>query len=393
MAFAGIRGTGSFGTDERPKNFREYILWKNPNGTAPLFALMAKARKESVNDPEFAWFEEYLDQVRVSINYLTGYATSDETFTIDADGLKLVAGDVLLAEKAITVGTYDHEIMVVSSVTSDTVIVVKRGQANTTRAALTDNQYLLKIGSVFAEGSAKASISARNPTKVRNYCQIFKTAVGQTNTSRETKYRTGDAWANDKKRRSFDHSRDIEMAILFGKAYEDTSGSHPMRYTAGLRSFYQTNVTAFTTTPTIDSFMTAIQGVFDWDSEAGDERIVFCGNGFINSLNKLVRSETNSEIHFNEVVKLYGMKLNEFIIPQGRIAIKTHPLMNRNTRYTYSAFIVDPTTLKWRPLRDTKFEDNIQTPGTDAREGQWLTEAGLECEFEKTGGYIENFVV
>lgn len=393
MAFAGVRGTGSFGTDERPKNFREYILWKNPNGTAPLFALMAKARKESVNDPEFAWFEEYLDQVRVSINYSTGYATSDETFTIDADGLKLVAGDVLLVEKAITVGTYDHEIMVVSSVTSDTVIVVKRGQANTTRAALTDNQYLLKIGSVFAEGSAKASISARNPTKVRNYCQIFKTAVGQTNTSRETKYRTGDAWANDKKRRSFDHSRDIEMAILFGKAYEDTSGSHPMRYTAGLRSFYQTNVTAFTTTPTIDSFMTAIQGVFDWDSEAGDERIVFCGNGFINSLNKLVRSETNSEIQFNEVIKMYGMKLNEFIIPQGRIAIKTHPLMNRNTRYTYSAFIVDPTTLKWRPLRDTKFEDNIQTPGTDAREGQWLTEAGLECEFEKTGGYIENFVV
>lgn len=393
MAFAGVRGTGSFGTDERPKNFREMILWMNPNGTSPLFALTSKARKESVNDPEFSWFEEYLDQVRVSINFSTGYATSIETFTIDDSGLKLVAGDVLLAEKAITVGTYDHEIMVVSSVTNDTTIVVKRGQANTTRAALTDNQFLLKIGSVFAEGSAKAEISNRNPTKVTNYTQIFKTAVGQTKTSLKTKYRTGDAWANDKKRRAFDHSRDIEMALLFGKAYEDTSGTHPKRYTAGLRSFYATNVTAFTTTPTIDTFMAAIQSPFDWDSQAGDERIAFCGNGFINSLNKLVRSESNSEIQFNEVIKLYGMKLNEFIIPQGRIAFKTHPLMNRNTRYTYSCFIVDPTMLKWRPLRDTDFEDNIQAPGTDAREGQWITEGGLECEFEKTGGYIENFVV
>ncbi len=27
-AVAGLRGTGDFGTDERPKSFREYILWR-----------------------------------------------------------------------------------------------------------------------------------------------------------------------------------------------------------------------------------------------------------------------------------------------------------------------------------------------------------------------------
>lgn len=56
-AIAGLRGTGSgdWGTDERPKNFREMILWRNPNGSAPLTALMAKMRTESTDDPEFAW--------------------------------------------------------------------------------------------------------------------------------------------------------------------------------------------------------------------------------------------------------------------------------------------------------------------------------------------------
>ncbi len=54
-AVAGLRGTGDWGTDERPKNFREMILWRNPNGTAPIFALMARVQKESVNDPEFSW--------------------------------------------------------------------------------------------------------------------------------------------------------------------------------------------------------------------------------------------------------------------------------------------------------------------------------------------------
>jgi hypothetical protein len=47
MAIAGLRGTGDWGTDERPKNFREMILWRNPNGQAPLTAIMAKANSGS----------------------------------------------------------------------------------------------------------------------------------------------------------------------------------------------------------------------------------------------------------------------------------------------------------------------------------------------------------
>ena len=55
MAVMGLRGTGDWGTDERPKNFREMILWRDPNGSAPLTALMAKMGKETTDDPEFSW--------------------------------------------------------------------------------------------------------------------------------------------------------------------------------------------------------------------------------------------------------------------------------------------------------------------------------------------------
>jgi hypothetical protein len=48
---AGLRGTGDWGTDERPKSFREGILRFNPNGTAPIFALSSKAKKRTVTDP------------------------------------------------------------------------------------------------------------------------------------------------------------------------------------------------------------------------------------------------------------------------------------------------------------------------------------------------------
>jgi hypothetical protein len=34
--FAGVRATDDWGTDERPKSFRETILFLNPNGKSPL---------------------------------------------------------------------------------------------------------------------------------------------------------------------------------------------------------------------------------------------------------------------------------------------------------------------------------------------------------------------
>ena len=61
----GLRGTGDWGTDERPKSFRETILWLDPNGDSPLTALMGQATSENVDDPEFSWWEEENQQARI----------------------------------------------------------------------------------------------------------------------------------------------------------------------------------------------------------------------------------------------------------------------------------------------------------------------------------------
>jgi hypothetical protein len=51
--FLGMRGTGDWATDQRPKNWREVILHEYPNGSAPLTAVMSKLGSEKVDDPEF----------------------------------------------------------------------------------------------------------------------------------------------------------------------------------------------------------------------------------------------------------------------------------------------------------------------------------------------------
>lgn len=398
MAFAGLRGTGNWGTDERPKNFREMILWANPNGSAPLTALLSKARKESVDDPEFAWWEEKLKPMRAQVNFTTGFSTTDNTITIAAEssttsgGLNFVEGDVLQIEKTET-ASYTNEFAVVSSVTSDTVIVIKRAQAGTTAAPLLHAAWLTKLGPSYAEGSSSPSTATRNPTKLKNYAQLFKTAVGITETAKLTHARTGDAWTNDKKRKSFDHAAAMEFQFLYGKAYEDTGGTYPKWYTGGLREFITTNVTVFTTTPTEDTFLDAVYKVFDYDSGAGDERVMLAGNGFLNALNRVARNSASTRINFDGTLSVYGMKLQKWVTPQGTFGVRTHPLMNLHGRYTNAAFIIDPTGLRYRYLIDTKFEDNIQANDSDTRKGQWKSHCGLEVNHEENFAYLANFTV
>ena len=132
-AFAGLRGTGNWGTDERPKSFREMILWLNPNGNAPIFCMTSAAKSEAVKDPEFAWWEEKLQPLRLQQFDATGYAAGSQTLIVTQDALKAVPGDIFQVEPATEPAVYSAastELMEVSSVTDDATIVFKRGAAD-----------------------------------------------------------------------------------------------------------------------------------------------------------------------------------------------------------------------------------------------------------------------
>src|SRR5581483_867525 len=139
-AIAGLRGTGDFGTDERPKNFREMILFMNPNGAAPIFALTAKAKKKTVDDPEFAWWNETNVLIRLQVNNSSNYGTTETTIVVDSadpsssnlslnwgNATHLKAGDILMVEPASDSATFSMEQLIVTSVNSATSFNCVRG--------------------------------------------------------------------------------------------------------------------------------------------------------------------------------------------------------------------------------------------------------------------------
>lgn len=394
-AVAGLRGTGDWGTDERPKNFREMILWLNPNGTAPIFALSSKAAKESTDDPEFNWWSEPNGQIRLQVNQGGGYGTGDTTITVDSadpsasdlslnwgNATHLKPGDILMVEPATDSATFTPEYLLVVTAPNATTITVQRAFAGSTAAAIPDDSFLLLVGSAYAEGTSAPIATSRNPIKYNNLTQIFKDTYSITRTASKTKVRTGDPIKNDKKRKAFDHARAIEFAMIFGRKSETTGANgKPLRTMDGIRRFVPNVVLGGGSN--LNSLLDAVSPVFDFDSDAGDTRMAFCGNGALNRVNKAIASASGQaalNINMDSQTKVYGMNFTELVFPQGRLFLKTHPLFNRNTLYTNSMLIMDFSALKYRPLTDsdTKFQDDIQTKREDLREGQWLTEAGIE---------------
>ena len=394
---AGLRGTGDWGTDERPKNFRERILFISPNGNSPIFALTSKAGKYSVNDPEFAWWAETQNLIRLVVNGALG--TTDTVVTVAGvdpsagamnslygAATNLKQGDILLVEPAADASTYTNEMLMVDTIVSDTQLTVRRAQGGSTAASIANGAGLTLVGSAFSEGTSAPRAFTRNPIKFKNYIQIFKDTYELTGTATETFARTGNAWSNDKKRKMFDHAKAIEMSFLFNAAPIELTGDNgkPLRFMGGFRSFIPAaNTTIFTTgagATTAANFADALTPAFLFDMGGGDTRIGFCGNKARVELGKVIQAATGIKIELGNPVKLFGIDFQEFILPMGRLLLKSHTLLSQHPLYQRSLYVLDfsaikYTTMKGRP--DAKIKDDVQLPDEDVRRGYIQTDCSL----------------
>lgn len=181
---------------------------------------------------------------------------------------------------------------------------------------------------------------------------------------------------------------------MFGRAAETTGDNgKPLRFMGGLRSFIPTaNSTVFGAAVTPTSFLDAVGMLFDFDTGAGDTRMMFAGNQALIELSKVFVNEVTFNV--NNVVKVYGMDFQEFVMPNGRILIKSHPLLSRHGLYKKSAFVLDfdaisAVGMAGRP--DGKAKDDVQAEDEDVRRGFWQTDTSLEVDYGGlTMAYIGN---
>jgi hypothetical protein len=286
-----------------------------------------------------------------------------------------------------------EKMLVTSDPVTATSVTVQRAFGTTAAAAssgTTDN--FIVIGNVNAEGASSPNVVYYNPTVQVNYCQIYRTPLYLTRTAMKTRLRTGNAYQEAKREALEIHSVEMERSFIFGEPFQGTgSNGQPMNATGGVISFLGadstfTNVWDFsTTTFNVANWENTLENVFRYGSS---EKILLAGSQAINQLNQMVKKV--SVMNVVPAEESYGMKLQYYVTPFGTLYIRMHPLLSIHPTYKSWGLIVDLDKLVFRYVDDTTFRPNIQLPDTDGRKDEFLTEAGLEAQHQKSHCVVKN---
>ena len=386
-AVLGLRGTGNFSSDERPMNWREMILYLNPNGDAPLTALLSLLKNEGTDSSQFHWWEKRLPTQRFALNGTVGSTIT--SLVVDSGAKDCVAGTLLLHES-------DGEVLrVTSTPTSDTALEVERSWGAVAAGTLTDDDFFTIVGNVNEEGADPPSARAYSPTKFTNYTEIFRTSLYLTRSARREKLR----WDNQGPYREATrealalHSIEMEKAAIWGEAVESTGPKGlPMRSTQGIKTAITTNkggawsIAGLLDEDTLDA---QLEILFRYGT---NEKLVLAGSTWIRAITTL--GKRNGTIEMAPDSTTYGMAIVKYITPFGTLMIKNHPLFSQHPVWRKDALFVDTRHIVCRPLDDTMFVKNRQSNGEDASMDEYLTDLGFVGNgraFSKFDGLFDKF--
>jgi hypothetical protein len=265
---------------------------------------------------------------------------------------------------------------------------VVRG-VGSTAAALVDNDELLIIGSAAMEGDTSKTPVSHNPTKVSNYCQIFRTPFELTETLRHTGNEVSPHdWNLQANHAGVEHMKDLEYAFLFGHPSENTSGTHPRRSTGGFYHFATLNETDVGGTMTEAEFFGALRGIFRYGSRT---KLGMASRVAVDVVNAYPRGKLQIE----QSEKTFGVRVMRYISPHGDLNMVTHNLLEGDEFAKHIA-VVDLDQVAYRYLagnegsRDSKILTNRQANDADTRKDEYLAEVGLQFGIPAAHGSITN---
>lgn len=423
--FLGMRGTGDWSSDERPKNWREMVLRLYPNGAAPLTAIMSKLKSEKTDDPQFNWFQKDLASQRATI---TGVYTDVLSTAYTTGG---VAGDVVYVKMAEADANHfksGHQVIFRDADRSDVDVtglvksVVKQGASSYCAVMLLEDDdnsvdsatynlstcdVLLIGGTGYAEGSNMPDSIAYDPTSYYNYTQIFMTALSITRTARKTRLRTEDQYQAAKMEALQYHSIEMERAFLFGERYSGTGDNgKPIRFTRGIVNWIKSDSDAVNSDFSLDSGYsgkTWLQGGEDWLEDKlevvrrwndSKDLLGLCGSGVTKALTRLAKA--NGYIQLQPTTEAYGLSVVKWIASGITINLVEAPLFNSEETDRDRLIVGDPRRLVYRYIDDTTF---LEDPSDkiagytrrDASDELYLTEAGLELHHAKGWANLKGF--
>lgn len=369
------------------------LLESNPDGPdqAPI-AVISSAyagglQREMAKDSTFKWHNDKLWNRKDAINNATGYTAGATSLAVD-DGAKFTVDDVVYVPRT-------EERIIVTAVVTNT-LTVERGAGPSVAAALVDNDPLLIYATAAEEGSLPRTARSENPAVVENYTEIFKRTWRASGTwlssSNES---TPHDWNHLVRKEFLEHWKDKELAFILGTPGKETGPEgRERRLTGGLKHFMTANNQAAGGAWTISEIGTFIRSI----TRHGSKSKTFFHSRVIGSVLSEHSQGKLRVIQDSEGSPTFGVSLKEWLDPNGRLALVSHPELEGSPELDGLGIAVDlkAQALGYRYLagegpgggRDTHVKTEVQEAGRDERRDQIIAECGLRVALPETGGVV-----
>lgn len=365
---------------ERLDSFNSKLFRSQLAGTAPIFALSSGSAQFQLTSKIHYWFMKQ----PYSSKLIASAAANNSATSITVDK------GAVVEPSSVIMNTKTNEYMFVSAVSGNTLTVV-RGFAESTAAAVTQNDELLYLGTAKKEGSLAPNPKYRRGVPRMNYSQIFRNGWGTTRTAEYIKFITGNKATENKEDAVSMHAQDIEMALLLGrKSLNQVDGSEVLSTMDGLMSIVKNN-TALAAAATLDSIQEWMYSNFETCPEGvPNERVVMTSLNVLYILNKLIREAGSSYYPIGTATKVYGLDVYALQLPgMQEVKILAHPLFSQTESLNKSMLVYHPGLIKIGYMTDAEIKD--ATPvGMDGQANVITSELTLEYVDENTGGVLSN---
>ncbi len=420
LPFYGMRGTGDWQDGIRPQNWREMILYLYPNGTVPITAMASMLSSEKTDDPRFNWFEKSLpeqqgpllgDGIYTDPSLGTAFTTGGAAMSIYFARISQELAQefrrghqVLLEKEGDPRFETQAEVLTVMLNGDNSYVSIQLHEDPAEETTLAGVDTISVIGNLNAEGATMPDAISYDPTNLWNYTQIWRTSLSITRTARLTKIRYGsDAYQLAKSEALELHALEMEKSTIWGERLERIGDNgKPKRTTRGIikaiKAAAPENVVDYRYDPDYAG-LTWAEGGEEWLNAnltrlftyGRDEKMAYVGYGASAGIGALAKA--GSEFQISSSVRRYGIRVNEWLLSNGVLHLKTHPLFAKRANYRNAMLIHEPQRMRFRAISDTDFitdpPDKVNRNNSkDATEEEYLTEGGFEYHNAETGGVL-----
>jgi hypothetical protein len=366
-------------------DMRDEIILIQPS-MGPLATLSAKMRgKREVGNYEFKFLEKdpLPRTMVVSGNQIAG-DTSIELLTGHGD--RAAANYVLM-------NTRTGEHILVSSVSTDTLTVV-RG-IGSSAAAMVDGDILYFTRAVFSEGSDSGALKSTKEVSEFNYTEQIRTAYGWTGRQKNAKLYGGSDVALERKFQGIEHKKSIEHMFYFGRRHTRTESNGQLRtFAGGLDYFIESNRWDLDGNPLTERAFKDFLADSLRDGKGGYQngsgvKYLFASAAWVSAINDFVEDM----IEYRPMDDVIGFAAKQYKSPFGQVMIFHSALLDQIR--PDMAFLVDLNHFRYVYFsgRDSKIIKDIQDPGVDGEEEEWLSDISCEVTWESSHAVLQGLPV